>query len=99
MIIGSAVTAVITKIATSISAIEEEYEGTKEFRAVNIRDIFFSFDIIPETKGRNIIQGTGKDLIAAVVLPEFGSQISCCGPKLGIGVSLFHSLLVNPGGK
>lgn len=40
MIIGSAVTAVITKIATSISAIEEEYEGTKEFRAVNIRDIF-----------------------------------------------------------
>ena len=33
------------------------------------------------------------------MLPEFGSQISCCGPKLGIGVSLFHSLLVNPGGK
>lgn len=40
MIIGSAVISVITKIASSISAIEEEYEGTKEFRAVNVHDVF-----------------------------------------------------------
>lgn len=39
-ILSSAVTTVITKIATSISAIEEEYEGTKNFRAVNVRDVF-----------------------------------------------------------
>lgn len=40
MILSAAVTLVITKIATSISAIEEEYEGTKEFRAVNVHDVF-----------------------------------------------------------
>lgn len=39
-ILSTAVTSVLTKIAASISAIEEEYEGTKEFRAVNIHDIF-----------------------------------------------------------
>lgn len=39
-VLGSAVFTVLTKIATSISSIIEEYEGTKEFRAVNIRDIF-----------------------------------------------------------
>lgn len=39
-VLSSAVTTVITKIAASISAIEEEYEGTKEFRAVNVRDVF-----------------------------------------------------------
>lgn len=39
-VLGSAVFTVLTKIATSISAIVEEYEGTKEFRAVNIRDVF-----------------------------------------------------------
>nr|WP_296053374.1 DEAD/DEAH box helicase family protein [uncultured Blautia sp.] len=39
-IIGSAVTSVIAKIAASISAIEEEYEGTKEFHALNVRDVF-----------------------------------------------------------
>lgn len=40
MVLGSAVISVITQIATSISAIEEEYEGTKEFHAVNIHDVF-----------------------------------------------------------
>lgn len=40
MIMCSAVSSVITKIAASISAIEEEYEGTKEFRAVNVHDVF-----------------------------------------------------------
>lgn len=39
-ILSTAVTSVITKIAASISAIEEEYEGTKDFRAVNIHDVF-----------------------------------------------------------
>lgn len=39
-ILSTAVTSVLTKIATSISAIEEEYEGTKDFRAVNIHDVF-----------------------------------------------------------
>lgn len=39
-ILSTAVTSVLTKIAASISAIEEEYEGTKEFHAVNIHDIF-----------------------------------------------------------
>lgn len=39
-ILSSAVTNVLAKIATSISAIEEEYEGTKNFRAVNVRDVF-----------------------------------------------------------
>lgn len=39
-VLGTAVVSVITKIATSISAIEEEYEGTKEFCAVNVRDVF-----------------------------------------------------------
>lgn len=39
-ILSTAVTSVLTKIAASISAIEEEYEGTKDFRAVNIHDIF-----------------------------------------------------------
>lgn len=39
-VLGTAVVSVITKIATSISTIEEEYEGTKEFCAVNIRDVF-----------------------------------------------------------
>lgn len=39
-VLGSAVFTVLAKIATSISSIVEEYEGTKEFRAVNIRDIF-----------------------------------------------------------
>lgn len=39
-ILSTAVTSVLTKVAASISAIEEEYEGTKEFRAVNIHDIF-----------------------------------------------------------
>ena len=39
-ILSSAVAIVIEKIAASISSIEEEYEGTKDFRAVNIRDIF-----------------------------------------------------------
>lgn len=39
-ILSSAVTTVITKIAALISAIEEEYEGTKNFRAVNVHDVF-----------------------------------------------------------
>ena len=39
-ILSSAVAIVIEKIAAIISSIEEEYEGTKDFRAVNIRDIF-----------------------------------------------------------
>lgn len=39
-VLRTAVVSVITKIATSISTIEEEYEGTKEFCAVNIRDVF-----------------------------------------------------------
>ena len=39
-ILSTAVTSVLTKIAVSISAIEEEYEGTKDFRAVNIHDVF-----------------------------------------------------------
>jgi type III restriction enzyme len=39
-IISAAVTTVLSQIATSISAIEEEYEGTKYFRAVNVRDVF-----------------------------------------------------------
>ena len=39
-ILSSAVAIVIEKIAATISSIEEEYEGTKDFRAVNIRDIF-----------------------------------------------------------
>ncbi len=39
-ILFSAVTTVLTKIATTISAIEEEYEGTKNFRAVKICDVF-----------------------------------------------------------
>ncbi len=39
-ILSTAVTSVLTKIAASISAIEEEYEGTKDFRAVNIHDVF-----------------------------------------------------------
>lgn len=39
-ILSMAATTVLTKIAASISAIEEEYEGTRDFRAVNIRDVF-----------------------------------------------------------
>lgn len=39
-ILSMAVTSVLTKVAASISAIEEEYEGTKNFRAVNIQDVF-----------------------------------------------------------
>lgn len=39
-ILSTAVTTVLAKIAASICAIEEEYEGTKEFRAVSIRDVF-----------------------------------------------------------
>lgn len=39
-ILSSAVTTVLTKIATTISAIEEEYEGTRNFRAVRICDVF-----------------------------------------------------------
>lgn len=39
-ILSSAVTTVIAKIAAYISTIEEEYEGTKNFRAVNVRDVF-----------------------------------------------------------
>ncbi len=39
-ILSSAVDRVIDKIATSISSINEEYEGTKEFRAVNVCDVF-----------------------------------------------------------
>lgn len=39
-ILSAAVAIVIEKIAAIISSIEEEYEGTKDFRAVNIRDIF-----------------------------------------------------------
>lgn len=39
-ILSSAVTTVIVKIAAYISAIKEEYEGTKNFRAVNVRDVF-----------------------------------------------------------
>ena len=35
-ILSTVVTSVLTKIAASISTIEEEYEGTKDFRAVNI---------------------------------------------------------------
>lgn len=35
-----AVLSVIKKIAASISAIEEEYEGTKKFHAVNVYDVF-----------------------------------------------------------
>lgn len=39
-ILSTVVTSVLTKIAASISTIEEEYEGTKDFRAVNIHDVF-----------------------------------------------------------
>lgn len=39
-ILDTAVTSVMAKIASSISAIEEEYEGTKEFRTVNIHEVF-----------------------------------------------------------
>lgn len=39
-ILSLAVSTVIAKIATYISAIKEEYEGTKNFRAVNVRDVF-----------------------------------------------------------
>ena len=35
-----AVTSVLTKLATYISLIEEEYEGTREFHAVRIHEIF-----------------------------------------------------------
>lgn len=39
-ILCAVVTSVVAKIASSISAIEDEYEGTKEFRAVNIHKVF-----------------------------------------------------------
>lgn len=39
-ILSIAISSVLNKIATSISNIEEEYEGTNEFKAKNIRDIF-----------------------------------------------------------
>ena len=39
-ILNIAVQKVVSQIANSIMEIEEEYEGTKEFRAVNIRDTF-----------------------------------------------------------
>lgn len=39
-ILHYSVVSVITKIASSISLIEEEYEGSKNFRAVSIRDVF-----------------------------------------------------------
>lgn len=39
-ILSTVVTSVLTKVATSISAIEEEYEGTKEFYAVKLCDVF-----------------------------------------------------------
>lgn len=39
-VIQVAVTKVVEKIASSFSAIEEQYEGTKEFHAVGIKDVF-----------------------------------------------------------
>lgn len=39
-VLSSAVSVVLLKISTSISAIEEEYEGTTEFTASNIREVF-----------------------------------------------------------
>jgi len=39
-VINTAVVKVLEKIADSISLIEEEYEGTKEFKAVHISDTF-----------------------------------------------------------
>lgn len=39
-VIASAVQIVISKLAVKISEIGEEYEGTKQFRAVNVRDVF-----------------------------------------------------------
>lgn len=39
-VLNTAVQSVVGQIATSIMEIEEEYEGTKEFRSVNIRDTF-----------------------------------------------------------
>ena len=39
-ILNLAVTSVLTKLATYISLIEEEYEGTREFHAVRIHEIF-----------------------------------------------------------
>lgn len=40
VVLGTAVLSIIKKIATSISVIEEEYEGTKEFRPFNVYDVF-----------------------------------------------------------
>lgn len=39
-ILFTAVTSVLTKISTAIMAIEDEYEGTKEFKAVYVHDVF-----------------------------------------------------------
>lgn len=39
-VLSNAVSSVLSKISSSIAAIEEEYEGTYNFRAVNIRDVF-----------------------------------------------------------
>lgn len=39
-ILSMVVKTVLTKMAIAISAIEEEYEGTKNFRATNVRDVF-----------------------------------------------------------
>ena len=39
-VLSTAVYQVLEEVSTSISEIEETYEGTREFRAVNIRDVF-----------------------------------------------------------
>ena len=40
LVLNSAVTSVITKLSSYISLIDEEYEGTKEFHAVRVHDVF-----------------------------------------------------------
>lgn len=39
-VLNSAVTSVITKLSSYISLIDEEYEGTKEFHAVRVHEVF-----------------------------------------------------------
>lgn len=40
LVLNSAVTSVITKLSSYISLIDEEYEGTKEFHAVRVHEVF-----------------------------------------------------------
>lgn len=40
LVLNSAVTSVITKLSSYISLIDEEYEGTREFHAVRLHDVF-----------------------------------------------------------